>query len=283
LNPDEAIAAGWLRPDSWTTRGLAVMLHYGLRRATTIVALDRFMARRIEEKGIPADKIVTLSPWSHDRMVRYDTEGRTRFRKEHGLDSGYVVMYSGNHSPCHPLTTLLEAARALRECDDIRFCFAGGGSEFDTVKQYARCHDLKNITTIPYQPLTELSALLSSADLHVVIMGDPFVGLVHPCKVYNIRALGIPFLYIGPAKSHISELAPAFAARHGDVAGVAGQIERGAASRISRTSPPDRPFHSHKVLVGRMVATLERTGLAPQVLRPAMARLEHTARGGTRG
>ena len=33
-----------------------------------------------------------------------------------------------------------------------------------------------------------------------------FVGTVHPCKIYNILALGVPFLYLGPAQSHIEDL-----------------------------------------------------------------------------
>src|SRR5947207_6511866 len=86
LNPDEAVAAGWLRPHSWTTRRLSAMLNYGLHRATTIVTLDRFMAKRIEDKGVPVEQIVTIPPWSHDQVVHYDAEGRERVRKEHGLD-----------------------------------------------------------------------------------------------------------------------------------------------------------------------------------------------------
>jgi colanic acid biosynthesis glycosyl transferase WcaI len=278
LNPDEALAAGWLRPGSWTTRRLAGMLNYSLHRATTVVALDRFMARRIEEKGIPAEKIVTLPPWSHDQVVRYDVDGRERFRKEHGLDGKYVVMYSGNHSPCHPLTTLLEAARELRARDDIAFCFVGGGSELETVQRYAATHELKNIATIPYQPLSTLGASLSSADLHLVIMGDPFVGLVHPCKVYNIRTLGIPYLYIGPRESHVSEMNPTFAARHGDVQAVVRHIEQGVRSGISRIGHTDQASHSQKYLVGRMIAALEGAALAPATLQPRLAGTEESRR-----
>jgi len=278
LNPDEALAAGWLRPDSWTTRRLAVMLRYGLRRATTIMALDRFMARRIEEKGIAAEKIVTLPPWSHDHVVRYDVDGRERFRREHGFDDKYVVMYSGNHSPCHPLTTLLEAARELRERSDIAFCFVGGGSEFETMQRYAARHQLTNISMIPYQPLSSLGASLSSADLHVVVMGDPFVGVVHPCKVYNIRTLGIPFLYVGPRDSHIGDLEPAFSAVHGDVQRVVRHIEQGARDGMSRISYPDHASHSQQYLVGRMVAALEAAALAPARFQPGLAAVKESRR-----
>jgi hypothetical protein len=38
-------------------------------------------------------------------------------------------------------------------------------------------------------------------------MGTPFVGIIHPCKIYNILTLGIPTLCIAPTPSHLSELA----------------------------------------------------------------------------
>jgi len=48
--------------------------------------------------------------------------------------------------------------------------------------------------------------VLSAADLHLVVMGDPFVGLVHPCKAYNLLRVNAPILYMGPKPSHISEI-----------------------------------------------------------------------------
>ena len=143
---------------------------------------------------------------------------------------------------------------------------------FETVKRYARQHDLRNITTVPYQPLESLGASLSSADLHVVVMGNPFVGLVHPCKVYNIRALGIPYLYIGPDESHVTDLVPTFAAKHGDVTAVVRHVEQGERSGLSRVGHFDDRPHSQKYLVGKMVATLEDAAFAPAVLRPSIAR-----------
>src|ERR1700674_3386421 len=98
---------------------------------------------------------------------------------------------------------------------------------------------LANILCLPYRKMEELSGSLSSADLHTVVMGDPFVGIVHPCKVYNIRALGIPYLYIGPVDSHVTDLAPSFTAVHGDVDGVARHIQTAAAAR--KTAPAGTP------------------------------------------
>jgi len=180
-------------------------------------------------------------------------------------------MYSGNHSPCHPLTTLLEAVRRLENRSDIAFCFVGGGSQFETVKRFASDLRLPNVLTLPYQPMEMLGATLSSADLHVVVMGDLFVGIVHPSKVYNIRALGIPYLYIGPADSHIGEMDPTFVARHGEVDTVVRHIETAADCRLVRRAPiVERNEHSHHRVVTEMVLTLEAAAadhgsLAPEV------------------
>jgi colanic acid biosynthesis glycosyl transferase WcaI len=267
LNPDEAIAAGWLRKDSLAARALSRLLVYSLNGSEKIFVLDRFMKDRVIGKGVPEQKLVVIPPWSHDSAVRYDHEAGLSFRAGHGMAGKFVVMYSGNHSPCHPLDTVLSAARELRAREDVVFCFVGGGSEFNKARAFARANGLSNIVCLPYQPLEKLSASLSAADLHVVAMGDAFAGLVHPCKIYNILAVGKPFLYVGPRESHISDIASrlennegARAALHGDVAAVVGHIRDAARRNVDRkdtlTSGLARCY-SMRVLLPRMVDVLE--------------------------
>ena len=59
LNPDEAIAAGWLRTDTAVAKILEWCLTYSLRRADDVVVLDRFMKARVDLKlataGMPVD------------------------------------------------------------------------------------------------------------------------------------------------------------------------------------------------------------------------------------
>jgi colanic acid biosynthesis glycosyl transferase WcaI len=223
LNPDEAIAAGWLDRDSTTTRLLERMLNYSFHEADRTIVLDRFMKERIVTKGVDAARIAIVSPWSHDDEVSYSETGREVFRRRNGLADEFVVMYSGNHSPCHPLDTLLAAALALKARTELVFCFIGGGSEQVKVREFASQHALRNVKCLPYQRLSELSSSLSAADLHVVVMGEAFVGIVHPCKVYNIMSIGAPILYIGPEPSHVTDIASQgkfFLRRHGDVEAV---------------------------------------------------------------
>ena len=228
LNPDEAIAAGWLDERSFTTRFLQRLLNYSFQHASRTVVLDRFMKERVVAKGVDPLRIEIIPPWSHDDNVSYSEARREAFRTKHDLRDKFVVMYSGNHSPCHPLDTVLDAALELKARSEIVFCFVGGGSEQVKVREFASRHVLQNVKCLPYQPLSELSNSLSAADLHLVVMGDDFVGIVHPCKIYNIMSVGAPALYIGPIPSHVTDIASAqgkfFLARHGDVEGVTAAI-----------------------------------------------------------
>ena len=267
LNPDEAVAAGWLRAGSVPAGILERMSLFSLRQADCIVALDRFMRDRIAAKGVAPEKIAVIPPWSHDDEVRFDPAGRERFRKAHGLEGKFAVMYSGNHSPVHPLDTLLHAAEKLRDNPDIVFCFVGGGGEFERVKQWAKDGN-GNILCLPYQPLDQLAASLSAGDLHVVVMGDAFVGVVHPCKIYNILAVGAPVLYIGPRPSHVTEILarlgrghPWASCPHGDAHLASDQILRfmERARHASRQVPDGAASAFGKsALLPRMTAELER-------------------------
>src|SRR6266850_787591 len=211
LNPDEAIAAGWLKENSQTAKVLKRLLRYSLLHSEKIIALDQFMKQRIVAKGVPENRVIVLPPWAHDNTVRFDREGREAFRRQHNLEESFVVMYAGNHSPCHPLDTLLGAAHRLSNNKEIVFCFIGGGSEQKKVRDFATRHGLGNIVCLPYQPFVMLAATLSAADLQAVVMGDEFVGIVHPCKIYNILTIGTPFLYIGPTPSHVTDIGAAIA------------------------------------------------------------------------
>jgi colanic acid biosynthesis glycosyl transferase WcaI len=240
LNPDEAFAAGWLRRDSLMGVALERISCMTMRGADLVIALDRFMQARIISKGVDRRRVRVLPPWSHQPEVRFDAQGRKRFRLRHGLQEKFVVMYSGNHSPCHPLDTVLRAAEVLAHDRNIVFCFVGGGSEFRRIqRRFADSLSKRgflnqpNILCLPYQPLSELSASLSAADLHLVVMGQNFVGVVHPCKIYNILAVGCPVMYVGPRPSPTLDILdqPGLkhcygAVAHGDDVGLVHHIQR---------------------------------------------------------
>jgi glycosyltransferase involved in cell wall biosynthesis len=236
LNPDEAVAAGWLKRSSLAARVLDRMLRASLNAADIVVALDPHMAEIIAAKGTPLDRIAVLSPWAFE-AVRFDAAARMEFRRAHNWTDKFVVMYAGNHSPCNPLDTIVRAAERLSHDKDVIFCFMGGGSVHRDI-QRASSGQRETVAVLDYQPRESLAGALSAADLHVVTMGDGFTGLIHPSKIYNVLAVGAPFLYVGPKESHVNAIARAlphssWCVAHGDVTGALDAIAAARARKLA--------------------------------------------------
>lgn len=238
LNPDQLIQTGAIGP----RHPAAIVFDAGnrvtLRRSDGVVALDRFMAERINRKVDVSDRMAILPPWPHEDHVEPVEHADNDFRRQHDLDGKFVVMYSGNHAITSPVTTILEAAVRLKDREDIVFAFIGGGVGKADVRRVIAEHQPGNILELPYQPFDRLRFSLSAADIHVVTMSDEAVGCVHPCKVYGAMAVGRPILFVGPRPSHVTELLDGqeigWQVTHGDGEGCAQQIEAAAAM------PPER-------------------------------------------
>ena len=230
LNPDQLIALGKVRPESWPARVLEAVNRFILRRAALVVALDRFMAGRLAARGVPGAKVLVLPPWPHEQHIAAVATEPNPFRAAHGLVGKFVVMYSGNHSPSNPLRTLLDAAVRLRDDDGLRFAFVGGGTGKREVEATLAGHRLANALSLPYQPVADLKHSLTAADVHVVSLGEGMVGIIHPCKVYGAMTAGRPILFLGPRPSHVSDLLDAhdlgLQVTHGDVDGMVAAIRR---------------------------------------------------------
>jgi colanic acid biosynthesis glycosyl transferase WcaI len=103
-------------------------------------------------------------------------------------------------------------------------------------------------------------------------MGTPFVGTIHPCKIYNALAVGAPILYLGPEPSHVSDIlrgtatpSPHLSVRHGEshrlvelVLQNSRERQRLAAAEIVRTAA----MCSRSTLLPRLVAVVEKPGRA---------------------
>jgi colanic acid biosynthesis glycosyl transferase WcaI len=259
LNPDQLLALGKIKPGGLLARLLEAVNRFILRRATLVIALDRFMAARLEARAPMGERLVVIPPWPHEECLGDAPEpAENPFRREHGLTGRFVVMYSGNHSPSNPLDTLLEAAERLRDDPRLMFVFVGGGVGKKRVEQFVQDHALPNALCLPYQPQRALGQSLTAADVHVVALGAAMAGIIHPCKVYGAMAVGRPILYLGPRPSHISDLLEqhtlGFHIEHGDVAGTV---------ELLRTLPD----HPNLADMGRHARQVLREQLSQELLR----------------
>lgn len=229
VNPDQIVALGMARPGSLPVRVFDWINREVLSRADEVIVLDRFMAARINQKVDVRLKTSILPPWPAEDPGEVVVHEANPFRLRHGLGGKVVVMYSGNHGPSHPVSTVLAAAVRLQDEPRLLFMFVGGG----VGKEEVEATPGTNIVSLPYQRQEDLRYSLAAADVHLVTMGDAVRGIVHPSKVYGAMAVGRPILLVGPDENHVSEIIDAFAngwhIRHGDVEGAVGALRKIAA------------------------------------------------------
>lgn len=229
LNPDQAVAQGIVSEKSIPARVFNWLNRRLLNRSSAIIPMDRFMAENLQRKVSKPlqDKMHILAPWPMEDALEIIPKENNPFLKKHDLEGKFVLMYSGNHSPVHPLTTFLEASRELRDDKRIVFAFVGGGKAKQEVNDFIEKEKPNNIISLPYQPLDQIKYSLSAADIHLVSMGKPMIGCVHPCKFYGAMSLAKPVLYLGPEGSHIGEVI--------DEAHMGWQIDHGKTDLLVKT------------------------------------------------
>ena len=132
INPDQAVILGAFSPKHPLVLALDWLNRRMLKRADNVIALDRFMAERMEAKLTRPEAelrrpITIIPPWPMDDYLETVPHSENQFRKAQGWENKFVVMYSGNHSLVHPLDTILDAAETLKDDPRFVFAFIGGG------------------------------------------------------------------------------------------------------------------------------------------------------------
>lgn len=189
--PDVAVAVGAISNGS-VIRLLAGLERFVYRRADVVTVLSEDLRSNVESK-------IARAPSRRDGTVRVipnfvDTE-RIRpqprdnsYRSEFGLGTRTVVMYAGNLGFSQPLELLVEAARELRDRDDVVFVINGEGSRRQELESLAG--GLNNLVFVDYQPADRLAEVLAAGDVHVIALRRGLARSSVPSKLYSILAAG---------------------------------------------------------------------------------------------
>jgi glycosyltransferase involved in cell wall biosynthesis len=223
INPEQMVAMGKIEKESFVSKFGDAVNRSILMNAHRVIVLDSFMAETLRKKADFRERQVIIPPWPYEHQLVNIDHAQNPFRKKHNLNGKFVVMYSGNISPIHPIDTLLEAIKRIEDEESFLFMFIGGEAARKNIEEFALHNKVTNIVTLPYVPLEETQYSLSAADVHIITMGENMVGIVHPCKIYGVMSTGRPFILFGPKNSHIGEILKkcqiGWQINHGDIDG----------------------------------------------------------------
>ncbi|MGD8700059.1 MAG: glycosyltransferase family 4 protein [Gemmatimonadales bacterium] len=221
LYPDVAEAVG-MAP-RWLAGPFRRVQAAILAGADRIVALSDDMAERLLRKGVDAERLTVVRNWADTEAI-HPVKRDNEFRRLHGLEGRFVVMYSGNFGYVWDLEAALDVAAQLRGDPRIAFVLIGAGSTRPRIEERIRTEGLTNVLLLPFQPKDELAQSLSAADLHLVPMRSGVFGTVVPSKIYGILASGTPMAALAESESEtarvISQHACGWYGAPGDVEGL---------------------------------------------------------------
>jgi glycosyltransferase involved in cell wall biosynthesis len=114
-------------------------------------------------------------------------------------------MYSGNAGIVHDFGAIQEAMRELRNDQHVFFLFVGDGPRRREVEEFARRETIWNFAYHDYFPRDLLRYSLSVADVHLISLREPFVGVSVPSKLYGAMASARPILFVGPKRCETAD------------------------------------------------------------------------------
>lgn len=223
--PEVAAGLGIAGANGALATRLRRLRNRSLGAAFTNVVLGQRMKDHLLAEGIPDYRITVIHNWADGRQIVPVAPVDNRLRQDWGLADAFVVGYSGNLGRAHDVQTVLDAATALRDRDDVVFLFIGGGAKTDQLAQMARERGLTSLRFRPYQDAAQIRESLSVPDLHLVTLLPAMEGLIVPSKIYGVAAAGRPCLFIGDTDGDVARLLRAhdcgYAVPVGDSAGAA--------------------------------------------------------------
>ncbi|MGI0488906.1 EAL domain-containing protein [Pantanalinema rosaneae CENA516] len=228
LYPDVAVELNIVSEQNWLVRFWHAVNRQVWQQAESIIVPSETMRQRMITRYPDLDrKITVIHNWADPTWIKPLAKQNNAFAHTHNLVEKFTVLYSGNMGRCHDMTTILEAARELKD-DPVQFVFIGGGPKREETIHTVEAWGLTNCLFLPYQEKSELPKSLTACDLSLVSMDVGMEGLVAPSKFYAAVASGNPVAVICEPHSYLRHLVAeakcGAAFNNGDSKGLAGFI-----------------------------------------------------------
>lgn len=187
---DAAVATGML-PARGRAMALARRFETGLLKAfDTVSTISPQMRALLVEKGVTPERAVLFPNWADIDAAHY--AGPSSYRRQWGITTRHVALYSGAIGAKQGIDIIIEAARRLQARSDLTFVICGEGPNRDALD--AAAQTLPNLRVYDLQPKERLGDLLALASVHLLPQLGSAADLVLPSKLANMLASGRPVI-----------------------------------------------------------------------------------------
>jgi glycosyltransferase involved in cell wall biosynthesis len=189
LWPQFAIAVGVLR-NPLLIRLSEWLEGFLYRAADRIMVNSPGYVRHVEERG--GRRVILVPNGADPAMFDPGSKGEG-YKKAHGLEGKFVVMYAGAHGMSNDLGVVLDAARLLQDRPEVLIALVGDGKEKPALEAQAARMGLGNVRFLPPVPKSGMAEALAAADACIAIL-KPLeeYKTTYPNKVFDYMAAGRP-------------------------------------------------------------------------------------------
>ena len=198
LYPDVLIMAGLLKPDSLPASAMRGLNALMFRMLDAVVVIGRDTEKLLlRYGGMTSDKIRFIPNWATLARGVRAVDPDNPYRRP--LSARFVVGLSGNLGFTHDPVIVFEAARLLRDDEDVHFLLSGWGVGFDQLRQMQAEAKLPNVTLVDRVEDDQLETFLSAADVWIIPYRRNVAGVSVPSRFYNLLAIGRPVILVSEA------------------------------------------------------------------------------------
>ena len=151
---------------------------------------DRFKFYSLKEK------IRVIPNWAETDTIKPDAKEHIGLVKDLGLKGKFIIEYAGNFGRPNDIETIIEAAKKLRDHDDIIFLFAGDGAKRKWVEEEKKKWELQNLVQLGAYSRQDQQHVLNASDVSLIALIKGMRGISMPSRFYNILASGRPVIAI---------------------------------------------------------------------------------------
>lgn len=184
----ESLTAGGIGTDS------AVYRHYHkvsakiYRQADELLISSKsFRKYIIDEFGIADEKIKYMPQYSEE-LFTPETCSKVR-------DENIDLLFAGNIGTVQSVETIVRAAAATKDIENLRWHVVGDGSDLENCKRLAEELGVETVTFYGRKPIEEMPKYYSMADAMLITMEDnESISRTLPGKVQTYMAAGKPII-----------------------------------------------------------------------------------------
>jgi glycosyltransferase involved in cell wall biosynthesis len=216
-----------IRASEWLERFL-------YKNADVLMVNSPGFVEHVQARGA---KQIKLVPNGSDVRMFHPSATGLDFRREHGLEGKFIVLYAGAHGMSNDLDIVLDAAANLQDFQNLAIVLLGDGKEKKNLMTRAVEIGLQNIHFISSVPKDEMGAALAASDACIAILKPiEMYKTVYPNKVFDYMAAGRPVILAidGVIREVVETARAGLIVKPGDAVSLADAIRNLAENPISR-------------------------------------------------